>query len=38
MPSALVRSAVNSRGTENRKPQNEFIPPNDHIYDFVVFR
>ncbi|CED83477.1 Uncharacterized mRNA-associated protein RAP55 [Phaffia rhodozyma] len=36
--STISLENVSSRGTENRKPQNEYVPPNDRIYDFVVFR
>jgi hypothetical protein len=32
------RPPVSSRGTETRKPQDQFVPPSDRVYDFVVFR
>lgn len=35
---SLFTSIVYSMGTENRRPAEEFIPPQDRPYEYIVFR
>jgi len=36
--STIQLSNVYSMGTENRRPANEYIPPNETPYEFIIFR